>query len=155
MSNLVDGGTISVDSWFEDDEVTWSKSFTSFKRVITSVGNFNDLPSQSALSSTDTAYDFTYDGLVMDQYAIGGVSYNAYDHNDAPQIKLQTNKATYNAYVTYGINNFQVDRSGLYAAMVTNGDTEMTLTVTLQFADRSTTAATATHTKVITFLLAD
>ncbi len=160
LSNIVDGGTLTVDSWFgaEDnkgDDLSWSSSFTSFKRNITSVGNFNDLPNQVTLASTDAAYDFTYDGFVIDQYAKDGVAYNAYDHNDAPQINLQTNKATYNSYVTYGINNFQVDRSGLYAAMVANGDTEMTLTVTLQFAERSTTAATANHTKVITFSLAD
>jgi uncharacterized repeat protein (TIGR02543 family) len=153
--NLVDGGNLSVNSWFEDDDVTWSKAFTSFKRNITSVGNFTDLPNQVNLTPTDAAYDFTYNGLVNDQYAKDGVAYNVYDRSDAPQLNLQANKALYNSYITYTLNSFQVDRSGLYAAMVANGDTQMTLTVSLQFDARSTTTSTATHTRVITFSLAD
>ena len=155
MTNFADGGNLPVNSWFEADDVTWSKAFTSFKRVITSVGNFADLPSQVTLTSTDATYDFTYNGLVNDQYAKDGIAYDVYDRSDAPQLNLQANKSLYNSYITYTLNSFQVDRSGLYAAMVANGDTQMTLTVSLKFDGRSTTAATATHTKVITFSLAD
>jgi len=65
------------------------------------------------------------------------------------------NEKDYASCLNYTINSFTIDQEALYAAMQEHGDNEITLTATLQFPERSTTADTATWTKTIVVTLAD
>jgi uncharacterized repeat protein (TIGR02543 family) len=141
----------------------WKSSTDSMKRKITGVGNFESpyaLVEGIILNSGVTgSYTFTYDGFVLDQYGYNfnksnlefePKEYNAYDYFDAPTLSISTSEKAYESCVDYTINSFTLDKETLYAAMKAKGETETTFTVTLKFPERSTTADTATWTKVIT-----
>ena len=160
------GDVLSVNQWFgaEDHDmtfVTWNGDVTGMERQITSVGNFVEIPESLVLTSGDLeTYTFTYDGMVIDQYAIQdkndvSTPYNAYDHGDAPMLAINADDAIYNKALSYTINSMTIDKAALYTAMKANNDTEMMITVTLQFPTRSTTPETATYTKTILVTLGD
>ncbi len=163
----VKGDRISVNRWFEDNHVVWSAETDIMKRKIDGVGNFNDIIGNMSLSSGDTEkYTFTYNGLVLDQYGFTRegnpftgktvrASYNAYEHMEAPTLTITASDKAYNECLDYTINSITIDKAALYEAMKAKGDTETTLTVTLKFPERSTTADTATWTKTITVTIAD
>ncbi|NLV22553.1 MAG: hypothetical protein GXY49_11285, partial [Syntrophomonadaceae bacterium] len=164
----VEGSPISVEQWFgaEDHDqkhVVWTGSTGSMKRVITDVGNFEDISAAFNLNGATTgSYTFTYDGKVLDQYGYRFINnsfeadtYNAYDYMDAPALSIQASKKAYASCLDFTINSFTIDQEALYAAMREQGDSEITLTATLQFPERSTTAGTATWTKTIKVTLAD
>jgi len=113
------------------------------------VGNFGDITDEIILNSGDTgSYNFEYDGMVTDQYAmfinldiydfryVPG-QYNAYNFGDAPQLSITADDAEYDDCLDYGINTIAIDKAALYEAMKEKGDTEITLTVTLTFPERS------------------
>lgn len=170
---VVAGEKLDVLQWFgaegyNEDHVVWKKSTTSFKRNITGVGNFGDIVENISLSSSDTEnYTFTYDGLVLDQYGYKfdsnsntfvSDSYNAYNYLDAPMLSISASDEAYEACLDYTINSVTIDKAALYKAMKEkgeNGEKEMTLTVSLKFPERSTTAATAKWTKTIKVTIAD
>ncbi len=155
---IISGEQMNVGRWFEDSHNVWTGSTASMKRVITSVGNFNEIADEIILDSQNTeAYTFTYNGLVTDQYSQGAhvVNYNAYDHNDAPLLSINTADSSYKNCISYTINSISIDRAALYAAMTAKGDTTIDLTVSLKFPERSTTAATASYTKTIRVTLGD
>lgn len=166
------GEKLPVNQWFgaedhDSSHVVWKESTDSMKRNIKGVGNFKDLAESLNLSSSETgSYTFTYDGLVLDQYgyrydgsrivpAFVSDSYNAYDYMDAPMLSISAGDQAFEACLDYTINSVTVDKAALYAAMKEKGITSTSLTVTLKFPERSTTAETATWTKTITVTLAD
>lgn len=81
--------------------------------------------------------------------------YSAYDYFDAPTLSITASEEEYDDCIDYGINSFSIDKQALYEAMMAKGDTEIGLTVTLQFPERSTTFDTATWTKTITITIVD
>ena len=150
---------IPVGQWFgaEDHDskyVSWispAGATDAMKRNITSVGNFySGLPSSVVLGTNETgSFDFTYNGLVTDQYSAfaGLANYNVYDHFDAPTLSVSANKPGYDTLIPYHINSFSFNKSALRQAMAANGDRQIELDVTLQFPVRSTVASTSTYTK--------
>jgi len=144
---FVGGGEIPVNRWFEDDVVVWKGNAASMERRITEAGNFGDIIDELVLSSRETgSYTFEYDGLVIDQYAwifdytTGNFvvhPYNAFNYEDAPTMSITANDRAYNDCLDYSINTFTIDKEALYEAMKAKGDTEITLTVTLTFPERS------------------
>ena len=154
----ITGSMITVNRWFEDSTDSQSGLVgESMKRRITSVGNFNSDSAYNgfirsmSLNENSSEDTFTYDGLIKDQYAHFGTSYNVYQHSDAPA--LSVNCAGYEEYFNVGINTITLKSGALYQAMTKDGVNEINATVTLQFPTRSTTADTATWTKQVTFTL--
>jgi len=167
---FVNGEEVPVNQWFGAEEndrnhVVWIGETDSMKRVIQKVGNFESIIENMFLSSSDTdSYTFTYDGLVMDQYGgdfeslIGKFvpgPYNAYDYLDAPTLSITSGDEEYDDCIDYRVNSFSIDKAVLYEAMMAKGDTEIELTVILQFPERSTTSDTATWIRTITVRIAD
>lgn len=163
---IIEGSPIRVDQWFEADDhndghVVWIGSTDSIKREITAVGNFEDLSETMSLNNGEIgSYTFTYDGLVLDQYGYDYMtyeakSYDAYDYFDAPVLSIEANDKAYGDFIDYNINSVTIDKEALYAAMMAQGETSTTFTVTLQFPERSTTKNTATWTKTITVSIDD
>lgn len=167
---FVNGEEVPVNQWFgaeenDRDHVVWIGETDSMKRVIQKVGNFESIIENMFLSSSDTdSYTFTYDGLVMDQYGgdfeslIGKFvpgPYNAYDYLDAPTLSITSGDEEYDDCIDYRVNSFSIDKAALYEAMMAKGDTEIELTVILQFPERSTTSDTATWIRTITVRIAD
>jgi len=167
---FVNGEEVPVNQWFGAEEndrnhVVWIGETDSMKRVIQKVGNFESIIENMFLSSSDTdSYTFTYDGLVMDQYGgdfeslIGKFvpgPYNAYDYLDAPTLSITSGDEEYDDCIDYRVNSFSIDKAALYEAMMAKGDTEIELTVILQFPERSTTSDTATWIRTITVRIAD
>ena len=145
----VSGDLIPVQRWFNAKEESWKSKVTGLERRITDVGNFGDITDEIILNSGDTgSYNFEYDGMVTDQYAmfinldiydfryVPG-QYNAYNFGDAPQLSITADDAEYDDCLDYGINTIAIDKAALYEAMKEKGDTEITLTVTLTFPERS------------------
>ncbi len=160
----VSGDQIPVGRWFDQKEESWKGQVTGFERRITDVGNFGDIADEIILNSGDTgSYNFEYDGMVTDQFAMfigtdrryAPGQYNAYDFGDAPQLGITADDEEYDDCLDYGINTITIDKAALYEAMMAKGDTEITLTVTLKFPERSTTAETATWTKTIRVTVQD
>ena len=165
----IEGSQLTVNQWFgaedhDQSHVVWKGTTNSMQRKISGVGNFADIPESLNLDSGGGVYAFTYDGLVNDQYGYRydaankqyvADSYNAYDYLDAPALSITASNKAYNNCISYTINSFTVDKEALYAAMQANGDNQITLTATLQFPERSTTANTAKWSKTITVRLAD
>ncbi len=169
IGRSIEGNQVEVGWWFGANEhdqshVVWRGSTDSMQRKITGVGNFEGISETLSLNSGGEPYTFTYDGMVSDQYGYRydeakrqyvADSYNAYDYLDAPALSITASDKAYEDYISYTINSFTIDKEALYAAMQAKGDNEITLTVILQFPERSTTADTATWTKTITVTLAD
>ncbi|NLV20725.1 MAG: hypothetical protein GXY49_01840, partial [Syntrophomonadaceae bacterium] len=169
IGRSIEGNQVEVGWWFGANEhdqshVVWRGSTDSMKRQITGVGNFEDISETLSLNSGGEPYTFTYDGMVSDQYGyrydeaghkFDADSYNAYDYLDAPALSIKASKKAYEDCIDYTINSFTIDKEALYAAMRAKGDSEITLTATLHFPERSTTAESATWTKTITVTLAD
>ncbi len=165
----VEGSQIMVNQWFgaedhDEDHVVWKGSTDSMQRKISGVGNFEGISETLSLSSGGEPYTFTYDGMVSDQYGnrydevnrqYVADSYNTYDYLDAPALSITASDKAYDNCISYTINSFTIDKEALYAAMQAKGDNEITLTATLHFPERSTTADTAMWTKTITVRLAN
>lgn len=142
----VSGDQIPVGRWFDQKEESWKGQVTGFERRITDVGNFGDIADEIILNSGDTgSYNFEYDGMVTDQFAMffgtdrryAPGQYNAYNFGDAPQLSITADDEEYDDCLDYGINTIAIDKAALYEAMKAKGDTEITLTVTLTFPERS------------------
>lgn len=118
-----------------------------FKRWITGVGDFTNTVNLS-LNGSNGKYTYTYDGKTVDQYASWCTNgyYNAFIHTQAPSLSVSCSQSAYAKYFWYGVNQINIDRDGLYKAMVYDGVSNITITATLGF-DTTSTAGGNTWTK--------
>ena len=118
-----------------------------FKRWITGVGDFTSTVNLS-LNGSNGKYTYTYDGKTVDQYASWCTNgyYNAFIHTQAPSLSVSCSQSAYAKYFWYGVNQINIDRDGLYKAMVYDGVSNITITATLSF-DTTSTAGGNTWTK--------
>ena len=83
--------------------------------------------------------------------AISLPRYNAYSRQDAPVLKAVVSDAKYAQYVDTTLDNYYIDQAGLYEAMQVYGDEEITVTISIEFPNRSTIENdTIKQTKTIT-----
>lgn len=149
-----------VDHWFKNNDTYEYADMNGFIREITEWSGFDAADNTTSVDVTADADAFVWNWAepgITDGNA--ELTYNPYEHLNAPELSVTFGNAEYDRYITQGIHDFTVDNSGLYQAMVENQDASLELTYTLEFkpvnGNASVTEETAKRTKTITFTCQD
>lgn len=149
-----------VDHWFTDNDTYEYADMNGFIRDITEWSGFSESDAATDVEVTKKAETFAWSWLnpgITDGNA--ELTYNPYEHINAPELSVTFGNAEYDRYITQGMYDFKVDNSGLYQAMAENQEASLELTYALAFkpvdGNASTTAETAKRVKTVRFTCPD
>jgi uncharacterized repeat protein (TIGR02543 family) len=133
--------------WFTTgDGLVHSYTVSGFKRTITSFGDFASWGGTYAVNSSASGkIDYTYNGTVTDQYG----TYNAFAHEDSPQLSVTSSLSGYDGCFTYSMNALSFYKSALYQKMAADNVNQVVFTVKLTFNSRSSNTLETVRTVTI------